>query len=81
MPANFTIQADALYSNFTWPATSDNNFLLGEVMTGISTGIAVVSTLTGDDVVAAAGALIGGLITEGMAAAQSDADAANDLSV
>lgn len=81
MPANFSTRANSIYSTFTWPPAVDESLLLTELMTGISTGISVLSTLTGDDVVAAGGAFISGMISEGMAAAQSSATEANNLSM
>ncbi|KAJ5116978.1 hypothetical protein N7456_001326 [Penicillium angulare] len=82
MPANFSIFSQDMYTEFTWPPVTSMDFFWEEFLGAISTMIVVVTTLSGDVPVAAFGAFLSGMITEGVTAIeQTGSQAANNLSI
>lgn len=82
MPSTFTARGSNMISDFTWPPPPDMSLFWTEFLTAISTMIIVVTTATGDVPVTAAGAFLGGVVTEGLnAMSQPDNQAQNNLSI
>ncbi|KAJ5121270.1 uncharacterized protein N7515_009231 [Penicillium bovifimosum] len=82
MPSNFSNIAETMYKDFTWPPPPDMGLFWSEFLTAISTMLVVVTTLTGNVEVTAAGALLGGMVTEGLNAINDvDSTAADNLSL
>jgi hypothetical protein len=82
MPSNFSNLAESMYKDFTWPPPPDMSLFWSEFLTAISTMLVVVTTLTGNVEVTAAGAFLGGMVTEGLNAINDvDSTAADNLSL
>ncbi|KAJ5261058.1 hypothetical protein N7478_011653 [Penicillium angulare] len=82
MPSNFSNLAEDMYTAFTWPPAPSMDLFWEEFMTALSTMLVVVTTLTGDVPIAAMGAFLGGVVTEGLnAILATDSQAAENLSL
>lgn len=81
MPANFSSRADKMSKAFSWKP-NNNDLFWQEFLTAISTMLVVLSTLTGNIAVTAAGAFLGGVVTEILnVILQHDEEAKENLSM
>jgi len=83
-PGNFSAYSSQIFDTFFWSDPQSDTFLWIEILTGISTAISVLATVSGNPEIGGAGAFFAGAISEGINAlsqSQSQSSPASNLSM